>query len=115
MPSHLVRALYRPDGAVTTRGMVFVSATKGLENGTLLRMSEVIRQVLEPRFSPRIAVISGPTFAREVARFEPTALVVASEDADLAHRFKRPSPDRRSGFTEVRIQPASRSAAPSRT
>jgi glycerol-3-phosphate dehydrogenase (NAD(P)+) len=64
--------------------MVFVSATKGLENGTLLRMSEVIRAVLQARMTPRLAVISGPTFALEVARFEPTALVVASTDSALA-------------------------------
>jgi glycerol-3-phosphate dehydrogenase (NAD(P)+) len=64
--------------------MIFVSATKGLENGTLLRISQVIEQTLEGRFAPRIAVISGPTFAREVACFEPTALVVAAEDPGLA-------------------------------
>jgi glycerol-3-phosphate dehydrogenase (NAD(P)+) len=64
--------------------MVFVSATKGLENGTLLRMSEVIQAVLQACMTPRVAVISGPTFAFEVARFEPTALVVASTDSALA-------------------------------
>jgi glycerol-3-phosphate dehydrogenase (NAD(P)+) len=64
--------------------MVFVSATKGLENGTLLRMSEIIQEVLRNRLDPRVAVISGPTFALEVARFEPTALVVASTDGSLA-------------------------------
>jgi glycerol-3-phosphate dehydrogenase (NAD(P)+) len=63
---------------------VIVSATKGLENETLLRMSQVIRQTLEPRFAPRVAVISGPTFAREVAKFEPTALVAASDDPAVA-------------------------------
>ncbi len=84
MPSHLVRSLFGQMTPFLHEGMLFVSATKGLENGTLLRMSQVIRQSLEPRFAPRIAVISGPTFAREVARFEPTALVVASEDAALA-------------------------------
>ncbi len=64
--------------------MQLVSATKGLETGTLLRVSEVIRQVLEPHFAPRVAVLSGPTFAREVARGDPTALVVASTDHELA-------------------------------
>jgi glycerol-3-phosphate dehydrogenase (NAD(P)+) len=64
--------------------MVFVSATKGLENGTLLRISEVIQEVLRNRLDPRVAVISGPTFALEVARFEPTALVVASTNGSLA-------------------------------
>jgi glycerol-3-phosphate dehydrogenase (NAD(P)+) len=83
-PSHLVRALYGQMAEFLHERMIFVSATKGLENGTLLRMSEVIRQVLDARFAPRIAVISGPTFAREVACFEPTALVVASEGERLA-------------------------------
>jgi glycerol-3-phosphate dehydrogenase (NAD(P)+) len=84
MPSHLVRDLFGQMAPFLHEGMLFVSATKGLENETLLRMSQVIRQSLEPHFTPRIAVISGPTFAREVAKFEPTALVVASEDPDLA-------------------------------
>ncbi len=83
MPSHLVRAIFGQMAPFLKKTMVFVSATKGLENETLLRMSQVIHQVLEPHFSPQVAVISGPTFAREVARFEPTALVVASDDADL--------------------------------
>jgi glycerol-3-phosphate dehydrogenase (NAD(P)+) len=68
--------------------MLFVSATKGLENDTLLRMSEVIREVLSPKLRPQIAAISGPTFAKEVARFEPTALVVASQDSAVADRVQ---------------------------
>jgi glycerol-3-phosphate dehydrogenase (NAD(P)+) len=84
MPSHLVRSLFGQMAPFLHEGMIFVSATKGLENESLLRMSQVIRQSLESHFAPRIAAISGPTFAREVARFEPTALVVASDDADLA-------------------------------
>src|SRR5207247_5785857 len=47
------------------------------------RMSEVIADVARPRFVPCIAAISGPTFALEVARGEPTALVVASPDEQL--------------------------------
>jgi len=78
MPSHLVRVLYQQMLPFLNESMVFVSATKGLENGSLLRMSEVIREVLRPSFDPHVVVISGPTFAREVARFEPTALVVAA-------------------------------------
>src|SRR3989337_2991726 len=45
---------------------VLVSATKGLESPTLLRMSEVITETFQPRFRPQLAVLSGPTFAREV-------------------------------------------------
>jgi glycerol-3-phosphate dehydrogenase (NAD(P)+) len=84
IPSHLVRGLYQQMLPFLNESMVFVSATKGLENGTLLRMSEVIREVLHSRMAPRVAVISGPTFALEVARLEPTALVVASTDGTLA-------------------------------
>jgi glycerol-3-phosphate dehydrogenase (NAD(P)+) len=84
MPSHLVRHLYAEMLPHLNERMLFVSATKGLENGTLARTSEVIREVLSARFLPRIAVISGPTFAKEVARFEPTALVVASPEEKSA-------------------------------
>lgn len=84
MPSHLVRGMYQQMLPYLNGSMVFVSATKGLENGTLLRSSEVIRQVVQSHFEPRVAVISGPTFAREVARGDPTALVAASTDARLA-------------------------------
>jgi glycerol-3-phosphate dehydrogenase (NAD(P)+) len=84
MPSHLVRPIYTQMLPYLHPSMVFVSATKGLENGTLLRASEVVRQCVSASFEPRVAVISGPTFAREVARGDPTALVVASADLSLA-------------------------------
>jgi glycerol-3-phosphate dehydrogenase (NAD(P)+) len=84
MPSHLVRPLYLQMLPCLDPSMVFVSATKGLENGTLLRASQVIHECLAARFEPRVAVMSGPTFAREVARGDPTALVVASPDQPLA-------------------------------
>ncbi len=84
MPSRFARTIYSSMLPDLTDGVRFVSATKGLENGTLQRMSEVARDVIRKRFEPRIAVLSGPTFAREVARGEPTALVIASEDRELA-------------------------------
>jgi glycerol-3-phosphate dehydrogenase (NAD(P)+) len=83
MPSHLVRSVYTRLMEFLHPSLLFVSATKGLENESLLRVSEVIRDVVRPLFEPRVAVISGPTFAKEVARFEPTALVVASDDQEL--------------------------------
>ena len=88
VPSHLVRRLYQDMLPSLHESMVFVSATKGLENGSLLRTSEVIREVLSISMEPHVAVISGPTFAREVARFEPTALVVASSEPGLAERVQ---------------------------
>ena len=95
MPSHLVRTLYEQMLPCLHPGMRFVSATKGLENGTLLRMSEVIASVVGARFPAEVAVLSGPTFAREVARFDPTALVVASRSnewrADIQQAFSGPT------------------------
>jgi len=88
MPSHLVRRIYQDMLPYLHESMLFVSATKGLENGSLLRTSEVIQESLSARMTPRIAVISGPTFAKEVARFEPTALVVASSDSEVADRVQ---------------------------
>jgi glycerol-3-phosphate dehydrogenase (NAD(P)+) len=84
MPSRFSRRVYSAMLTHLNSGMRFVSATKGLENGTLLRMSEVAHEVIGSRFQPRIAVLSGPTFAKEVARGEPTALVISSEDQALA-------------------------------
>src|SRR5438105_2424235 len=52
VPSHLVRSLYGRMLPCLDPGMLFVSATKGLENGTLLRMSEVIREAISARFEP---------------------------------------------------------------
>ena len=80
MPSHLVRRMYGQLLPSIKPSTPLVSATKGLENGSLLHVSDIIAEVVRKRFEPRLAVISGPTFAKEVARFEPTALVVSSSD-----------------------------------
>jgi glycerol-3-phosphate dehydrogenase (NAD(P)+) len=89
MPSRFARSIYRDMLPHLTPRMQFVSATKGLEQGTLLRMSEVARAVMAEKFEPRVAVLSGPTFAREVARGEPTAVVIASADPELAASIQR--------------------------
>jgi glycerol-3-phosphate dehydrogenase (NAD(P)+) len=84
IPSHLVRSLYGEMLPHLTPAMVIVSATKGLETTTLLRPSEVIHNVVSLQFPPRVAVLSGPSFAREVAALNPTAIVISSEDESLA-------------------------------
>lgn len=89
MPSAHVRRLYREMLPHLRAEMGLVSATKGLESGTLLRMSEVIREVAGARFRPRVAVLSGPTFAPEIARGGPAAVVIASEDRALAQSVQR--------------------------
>ena len=83
IPSHVFRSAVSQMAPLVNAGMYFVSAAKGIENDTLMRMSEVVVDVLKPAFLPQVAAISGPTFAPEVARGEPTALVVASPDEKL--------------------------------
>lgn len=83
MPSHAARALWTRMGPHLDASMALVSATKGLERGTLLRVSQVVEDVIGGKFRPRVAVLSGPSFAPEVARGDPTALAIASHDEHL--------------------------------
>jgi len=86
VPSHLVRAVYEQMRPLLKRATLFVSATKGLENHSLLRMSEIIREVNGPE--ARVGVLSGPSFAKEVARGEPTAIVSASTEPTVASEIQ---------------------------
>jgi glycerol-3-phosphate dehydrogenase (NAD(P)+) len=70
------------------KSVVIVSATKGLEPATHLRISEVIAQVLPPEIAASLAVLSGPSFAAEAARGEPTAVVLASQSQRLQLTWK---------------------------
>ena len=80
LPSHGVREVLRQVSRLVRPGAIIVSATKGLEVGTLLRMSEVIEQELGRK--NEIAVLSGPSFAIELAREAPTAVSVASRSEE---------------------------------
>jgi glycerol-3-phosphate dehydrogenase (NAD(P)+) len=82
VPSHGTRAIWRAARPFVEAAATVVSATKGLEAESLLRMTEVIGQELDSRRP--IAVVSGPSFAAEVARELPTAVSVACVDADVA-------------------------------
>ncbi len=87
LPSHGTRAVIRSAAPFIPRQAFIVSATKGLEQDTLLRVSEVIAQ--EVRGARPIAVLSGPSFAIEVARGLPTAVAVACADPFLAEDVQR--------------------------
>ena len=91
MPSQHCRRLFQHMRPFLTPSMLLVSATKGLEEGTLLRMSEVIGSVVaaDGGFTPRVGALSGPTFAKEVARGDPTAITIASQDVALAETVQR--------------------------
>ena len=90
MPSQHCRALFERMRLLIPPQSLIVTATKGLEEGSLLRMSEVIGEVLKhdrvtgaENFGFSVGALSGPSFAQEVARGDPTAITVASEDAAL--------------------------------
>ncbi len=82
-PSHVTRSVLRPLAGVVADDALVVSATKGVEQDTLALMHEVIADCLPGR---PVAILSGPSFAREVAQGEPTAVVAASADAHAATR-----------------------------
>ena len=87
MPSHHTRRVFGAIQPYLHSKMLFVSATKGIENDSLMRMTEVITETLRDRddgFIPRIGALSGPSFAKEVAKGDPTAITIASADAELA-------------------------------
>jgi glycerol-3-phosphate dehydrogenase (NAD(P)+) len=91
MPSHHCRRLFEGMAHHLREDMLFVSATKGIEADSLMRMSEVIHEVVKAKsgFLPSAVVaISGPTFAKEVARGDPTAITAASVDANAASRIQ---------------------------
>jgi glycerol-3-phosphate dehydrogenase (NAD(P)+) len=91
MPSNHCRLVMGQMAPFVHPDMLFVSATKGIENATLLRMAEVIAEVVHSarQFTPRIGALSGPSFAKEVARGDPTAVAIASQDAELAAVVQR--------------------------
>jgi len=89
VPSPHVRSVLqsmRPHLSARTR---IVSGSKGIEGGTLYRMSQVMSEVLSCPSLPPVTVLSGPTFAREVAAGEPAAVVIASEDTSAAEEIQR--------------------------
>jgi len=81
VPSHVMRDVARLIGGALDEPVPMVSVAKGLEGGTLKRMSEIIREETK---LPQVAVLSGPSHAEEVARRMPTAVVSASPQLSLA-------------------------------
>jgi len=91
VPSAHAREVYLGVLSHMAHGTPIVSATKGLEPATHSRMSEVITQccqVAELEMIPRIAVLSGPSFAAEAAAGQPTAVVLASKGVALANEIQ---------------------------
>lgn len=95
VPSSHLRNVLNVAKEFFLRNQVIVSATKGIEERSLNRMSQVIAATLNGMESRPIAVLSGPTFAKEIAAGEPAAIVVAAQDVEVArqiqHAFATPA------------------------
>jgi glycerol-3-phosphate dehydrogenase (NAD(P)+) len=88
-PSQFVRRVMTEAAPHMGKDAVVVSASKGIEISTLERMDTVLTEVLGPDLPGRFAVLSGPSFALEVARGQPTAVVVASESHEVAEHVQQ--------------------------
>ena len=93
LPSHGTRDILKRVAPILRRGSTVLSATKGIEQDTLLRMSEVAEQELGADVA--LAVLSGPSFAAELARQLPTAASVASRDMAVVEQVQA---DLRAGY-----------------
>jgi glycerol-3-phosphate dehydrogenase (NAD(P)+) len=88
LPSHVLRSVARDAVEWLEPAAIVVSAAKGLEAGSLARMSQVLREEI-PDSTHAVVVLSGPSFALEVARELPTAVLAASADARAAEAVQR--------------------------
>jgi glycerol-3-phosphate dehydrogenase (NAD(P)+) len=87
-PSHTVRDVMGRAAGYLPREAPIVSASKGIEQGTLMMMSEVLEDVLPTHFHPCLTYLSGPSFAKEVAAEIPTAVTVAGHEARMSARVQ---------------------------
>ena len=83
-PSHVCRDIYKQILDHARPRMIFINASKGIEVETGMRMEKVVNDVLKDRFGPRYVSLSGPSFALEVAKDEPCAIVAASHSSEWA-------------------------------
>ena len=80
VPSHTVRAVTTQFAPFLAKDAIIISASKGIEIETLMPLSEVFKDVLDPRHHNNLCFLSGPSFAKEVAQKMPTAVALASYD-----------------------------------
>ncbi|MFQ5597565.1 MAG: NAD(P)H-dependent glycerol-3-phosphate dehydrogenase, partial [Nitrospiria bacterium] len=88
VPSHAAREVLETMRLYLSQDIPIISATKGIERGRLMLISEVISEALGRKSNHRIAVLSGPSFASELVRGHPTAVSLAAVDPRLAARIQ---------------------------
>ena len=88
VPSHGFRAVFREAATAISNDTPIVSLTKGIEQGTLATMTEVVAAEAPDHDSSRMGVLTGPNLASEVIDGQPTAAVIAMRDADTARSIQ---------------------------
>lgn len=88
VPSHAARSVLQQLAPLITPALPLVSATKGIEEGTLRLMTQIMQELLSSGTHRSLAVLSGPSFAAEVCRGLPTAVTLAAEDAEVGRRLQ---------------------------
>jgi glycerol-3-phosphate dehydrogenase (NAD(P)+) len=89
VPSHGFRAVFSRAADLIDPSLPIVSLTKGIEQESLMRMTQVIQDVAPGHDFTRVGVLTGPNLAKEVAAGQPAAAVIAMEDGDTAARLQR--------------------------
>lgn len=89
LPSHTVRGVAKKLSSLELNNPLVVNLAKGIENDTLMRMSEVLRKELPGHLHEKITTLSGPSHAEEVARKHPTTVVVAGFKEDIAKKVQQ--------------------------
>lgn len=88
-PSHVTREVMGQAAPLIPRQVPIVCASKGIENGTLLTMNEVLEEVLPTELHPYLTFLSGPSFAKETVKLQPTAVVVAATWERMAKQVQK--------------------------
>src|SRR3989338_8438253 len=89
IPSHGVRDIFAQASKFLLKDAIIVNASKGIEQETLLTVSQILMRILPKSFHKNLSVLSGPTFAKEVSRKLPTAICVAANKKAVAEKVQQ--------------------------
>src|SRR3989338_6870056 len=89
IPSHGVRDIFAQVSKFLSKDAIIVNASKGIEQETLLTVSQILMRILPKAFHKNLSVLSGPTFAKEVSRKLPTAICVAANKKAVAEKVQQ--------------------------
>lgn len=88
LPSHIIRSVTRQIDQFDLGNAIFVSGSKGIENNTLCRISEILKESISNVSDERIVALSGPSHAEEVGRGIPTVVVAASQSENIVKEIQ---------------------------